>query len=81
MAADYAKDNIRFNSLCPGFIDTPVGLETQMGGGQALEDYITENDSDAALWATAAMASFFSASHRSSFMTGHALIIDGGESI
>jgi NAD(P)-dependent dehydrogenase (short-subunit alcohol dehydrogenase family) len=85
MAADYAKENIRFNSLCPGFIDTPFnrGFEIQMGGREKLEDYVG---------ATIPMQRFgtvdeiadsivFLASDRSSFMTGHALVIDGGESI
>lgn len=85
MAADYAKENIRFNSLCPGFIDTPFnrGFEIQMGGREKLDEYVD---------ATIPMRRFgtveeiadgivFLASNRSSFMTGHALVIDGGECI
>ncbi|MFO8125772.1 SDR family NAD(P)-dependent oxidoreductase [Yoonia sp.] len=85
MAADYGKDNIRFNALCPGFIDTPFnrGFETQMGGRDKLEDYISETIPMRRFGTVDEIADgiVFLASDRSSFMTGHALIIDGGESI
>ncbi len=85
MAADYAKENIRFNSLCPGFIDTPfnLGFETQMGGRDKLEDYIIETIPMQRFGTINEIADgiVFLASHWSSFMTGHALVIDGGESI
>lgn len=85
MAADYANVNIRFNSLCPGFVDTPfnAGFETQMGGRNALERYIEDNI-PMGRWATCdeiADAIVFLASDMSSFMTGHALVVDGGECI
>lgn len=85
MAADYAKYNIRFNTLCPGFVDTPfnAGFEVQMGGRTALESYI-ENNIPMGRWATTdeiADAIVFLASDMSSFMTGHALVVDGGECI
>lgn len=85
MAADYAGDNIRFNALCPGFVDTPfnAGFEAQMGGRSALESYIA-NNIPMGRWATVgeiADAIVFLASDMSSFMTGHALVIDGGECI
>jgi NAD(P)-dependent dehydrogenase (short-subunit alcohol dehydrogenase family) len=85
MAADYAQFNIRFNTLCPGFIDTPfnAGFEKQMGGRNALETYISCNV-PMQRWGTtdeAANAVLFLASDMSSFMTGHALVLDGGESI
>ena len=83
IAADYAGENIRFNALCPGFIDTPFnrGFELQMGGRDKLEAYVgtaipmgrfgtVEEIADAIV---------FLASDRSSFMTGHALVVDGGE--
>lgn len=85
MAADYAKENIRFNSLCPGFIDTPFnrGFEFQMGGRENLEEYIG-NVIPMGRFGTVeeiADAIVFLASDQSSFMTGHALVIDGGECI
>lgn len=85
MAADYAKDNIRFNALCPGFIDTPfnAGFETQMGGRDKLESYVSRTIPMGRWGTTSEMADsiLFLASDMSSFMTGHALVIDGGECI
>ena len=85
MAADYAKHNVRFNTLCPGFIDTPfnAGFETQMGGRDGLESYVAQNIPMGRFGTTDEIANsiLFLASDMSSFMTGHALVIDGGECI
>ena len=85
MAADYAKENIRFNSLCPGFIDTPFnrGFEMQMGGREKLEEYISDVIPMGRFGTVEEIADaiVFLASDQSSFMTGHALVIDGGECI
>lgn len=85
MAADYAKENIRFNALCPGFIDTPFnrGFEVQMGGRETLERYISTAVPMGRFGTPEEIADsiVFLASDRSAFMTGHALIVDGGESI
>jgi len=83
IAKDYAKYNIRVNALCPGWVDTPFNdpFTKQMGGRNNLLKYISKNIpmkrfaspkeiSDAAL---------FLASSDSSFMTGQALVVDGGE--
>lgn len=85
MAADYAKENIRFNSLCPGFIDTPFnhGFEIQMGGRDKLDEYVETTIPMGRFGTVEEIADgiVFLASDRSSFMTGHALVIDGGECI
>lgn len=85
MAADYARDNIRVNALCPGFIDTPFnrGFELQMGGRDRLEAHIREAIPMGRFGTVAEIADaiVFLASDRASFMTGHALVIDGGECI
>lgn len=83
IALDYAKENIRVNTLCPGWVDTPFNAPfmKQMGGRQALEAYVRDQI-PMGRWAGAeeiAEGLLFLASDRSSFMTGQALVIDGGE--
>ncbi|WP_171104033.1 SDR family NAD(P)-dependent oxidoreductase [Ruegeria sp. HKCCD7255] len=85
MAADYAVHAIRFNALCPGFVDTPfnAGFEKQMGGRAKLESYI-EQAIPMSRWATVEEIGHgivYLASDESAFMTGQALVIDGGECI
>lgn len=83
IAVDYAADNIRCNALCPGFVDTPfnLGFETQMGGRDALETYVSQSI-PMGRWASVqeiAASIVYLASDQSGFMTGHALVVDGGE--
>jgi NAD(P)-dependent dehydrogenase (short-subunit alcohol dehydrogenase family) len=85
MSIDYAKYNVRVNALCPGWVDTPFNdpFIAQMGGREAIEAYI-KTKIPMQRWARAeeiAEAILFLVSDRSSFMTGQALVIDGGESI
>lgn len=85
MALDYAQYNIRVNAFCPGWVDTPFNepYMRQMGGREALEKYVREQI-PMGRWATIeeiAESILYLASDRSSFMTGHALVVDGGECI
>ena len=85
MALDYGPHNIRVNALCPGWVDTPFNdpYIRQMGGRAAIESYMKDKV-PMGRWATVdeiAESILFLASDRSSYMTGHALVIDGGESI
>ena len=85
IAVDYARHNIRCNALCPGFIDTTfnAGFEAQMGGRAALENYVAGSIPMGRFGTTGEISDsiVFLASDRSSFMTGHALVIDGAESV
>lgn len=83
IALDYAKDNVRVNALCPGFVDTPFNLpyEQVMGGRLELEKYVSEHIplERFANVGEIAQSILFLASDASAFMTGHAFVIDGGE--
>jgi len=83
IALDYARYNVRVNALCPGWVDTPFNepYMRQMGGRAALETYV-RTKIPMGRWASVeeiAEAVLFLASDRSSFMTGQALVLDGGE--
>jgi len=81
LAMDYARVGIRANALCPGFIDTPMFRQVMELPG--LEPY-RERIVDAHQLGRPgtpeeiANAALFLASDESSFVTGHALVVDGG---
>lgn len=87
IAADYAKDGIRCNAICPGTIDTP-SLNDRMRASVA-GDYETARANFIArqkmgrLGTAEEIASLviYLASDESAFMTGETIVIDGGWSI
>lgn len=85
IAVDYACHNVRCNALCPGFVDTKfnAGFVQQMGGRAALESYVRTAIPMQRFGTVEEIAEaiVFLASDRSSFMTGHALVVDGAESL
>ena len=85
IAADFARHNVRCNALCPGFVDTVfnAGFEVQMGGRAALEDYVRDAIPMGRFGSAEEIgeAILYLASDKSAFMTGHALVIDGAESL
>jgi NAD(P)-dependent dehydrogenase (short-subunit alcohol dehydrogenase family) len=83
IALDYARYNIRVNALCPGWVDTPFNepFMRQMGGREELETYVAKKIPMGRFASVDEISEsvLFLASDRSSFMTGQALVIDGGE--
>ncbi len=85
MAGDYAPFGIRVNALCPGWVDTPFNAPfiAQMGGRGAVEAYIRDKV-PMGRWASVdeiAETVLFLVSDRSSYVTGQALVVDGGETV
>jgi NAD(P)-dependent dehydrogenase (short-subunit alcohol dehydrogenase family) len=81
MAMDYARRGIRINAVCPGFIETPMFDSIWgMPGLEEMRDKIRDAH-QLGRFGTArevADAALFLASDESSFITGHALPVDGG---
>jgi NAD(P)-dependent dehydrogenase (short-subunit alcohol dehydrogenase family) len=81
MAMDYGRRQIRVNAVCPGFIETPL-LEEVLGmeGLAQIRQSITDAHQLGRLGRPVeiANAALFLASDEASFVSGHALVVDGG---
>ncbi|MBD1879711.1 SDR family oxidoreductase [Coleofasciculus sp. FACHB-T130] len=81
-ALDYAAQNIRINAVCPGIIDTPMMDRFSGGTSEGRERVISqepigrmgqpEEIANAVIWLC---------SDASSFAVGHALVVDGGQTV
>jgi NAD(P)-dependent dehydrogenase (short-subunit alcohol dehydrogenase family) len=82
MAIDHGRQGIRVNCICPGDVDTPMLSEDARMRGLKWEDYLVgcANRPLGRIGTTdeIARAALFLASDDSSFMTGSALVVDGG---
>ena len=75
-ALEYAERGIRVNCICPGMIDTPMARGP---GEQAMAQLAARHPlGRAGLPQEVAAAALFLASDQSSFVTGAALVVDGG---
>jgi len=81
-ALDYASSNIRVNAVCPGYIDTPMMARFTGGTPEGRARVISEEPigrmgrpeeiANAVVWLCSDVASF---------TVGHALIVDGGQTV
>lgn len=85
MALEYARYNVRANCVCPGAIETPmVERELSLEPDRELASKVMISQHPIGRLGTPeeiAQAVLFLASNRSSFVTGAALIADGGYTI
>lgn len=81
MALELAKYNIRVNAICPGFIDTRLN-RSDIENEEWLKEYLkTIPMGRVGKPSDIASAAFFLASDDSAYITGHLLVVDGGQII
>ena len=81
MAMDYARKGIRVNAVCPGFIETPMFSNLfELPGLDAFRERIVDTHQMGRTGRPEEIANavLFLASDEASFITGHALVVDGG---
>jgi NAD(P)-dependent dehydrogenase (short-subunit alcohol dehydrogenase family) len=79
-ALDYADKNIRINAVCPGIIETPM-MDRFSGGTAEGRQKVIEQEPIGRMGAPEEIASavIWLCSDGASFATGHALVVDGGQ--
>ncbi|MGB3904685.1 MAG: glucose 1-dehydrogenase [Anaerolineae bacterium] len=82
MALDHGRQNIRVNCICPGDTDTPMLRDEARQLGEPMERFLAEA-AERPLGRIGrpediAEAALYLASDASSFITGTALVVDGG---
>lgn len=86
MAIEFAKDDIRVNAVLPGAVDTPMlrdGMNRGQHGGSSLQERLenlARKTVNGRIGQPQEIANtiYFLATGESSFMTGQALVVDGG---
>jgi len=87
MAIEFAPSNVRVNAILPGAVDTPMlraGLGRDHAGGGSIDqrlENLARNTVSGKIGTPEEIATaifFLSDNQQSSFMTGQALIVDGG---
>jgi NAD(P)-dependent dehydrogenase (short-subunit alcohol dehydrogenase family) len=80
LALDYAEAGVRFNCICPGAVDTPMLWGEEKGERDEVEADISSRMPLGRVGKPEEIAksALYLASDDSSFVTGHALVVDGG---
>jgi NAD(P)-dependent dehydrogenase (short-subunit alcohol dehydrogenase family) len=80
MAIDYGSFGVRVNCLCPGFIETPMTAALKLPGLEAILKQFVDLHMLGRPGRPEEVAScaLFLCSDDASFVTGHALVVDGG---
>src|SRR3954451_169769 len=81
-ALDYAARNVRINAVCPGYIDTPMMGRFTGGTPEGRAKVIAEEPAGRmGKPEEIAAAVIWLCSDGAAFMVGHAMVIDGGQTV
>jgi len=79
-ALDYAKSNIRINAVCPGIVETPM-MDRFSGGTPEGRERVVAQEPVGRMGRPEEIAAavVWLCSDAAAFVTGHAMVIDGGQ--
>ena len=81
-ALDYAAQNVRINAVCPGYIDTPMMGRFTGGTPEGVAKVVAEEPvGRMGKPEEIAAAAVWLCSDAAAFMIGHAMVMDGGQTI
>jgi NAD(P)-dependent dehydrogenase (short-subunit alcohol dehydrogenase family) len=81
-ALDYAAQNVRINAVCPGYIDTPMMGRFTGGTPEGRAKVIAEEPAGRmGKPEEIAAAVLWLCSDGAAFMVGHAMVVDGGQTV
>lgn len=81
-ALDYAAQNLRINAICPGYIDTPM-MGRFTGGTPAGRAKVVAEEPAGRMGRPEEIAAgvLWLCSEGAAFMVGHAMVVDGGQTV
>ena len=81
-ALEYAAKNVRINAVCPGYIDTPM-IERFAGRSDEARAKVIAEEPIGRMGTVEEIAAtvLWMCSDAAGFMVGHALVVDGGQTI
>jgi NAD(P)-dependent dehydrogenase (short-subunit alcohol dehydrogenase family) len=82
VALDYASSNIRINAVCPGIIDTEM-MQRFTGGTPEGHDQVIAQEPVGRMGKPEEIAAavLWLCSDAASFVVGHAMVVDGGQTV
>jgi NAD(P)-dependent dehydrogenase (short-subunit alcohol dehydrogenase family) len=81
-ALDYASSNIRINAICPGIVDTEM-IQRFTGGTTEGRDRVIAQEPIGRMGTPDEIAGavLWLCSDAASFVIGHAMVVDGGQTV